>query len=835
MRHAFAYGIGLALLLVGVTTAKSEPEAVTIPLDQIWGYDMPGTQKVGEADAVSGDGHAAASLDEMYDRLVSRRDQQIGRVHSYSAAGKFPRNVDFPGQLVPYFVDREGTACAVGRLMQLDGCGKLVAQIATSSNHIRIEDISQGPLVDWIQSSGLTQEECALIQPGYATIEDYRPARPWQDETERLRQHFTQVEHSLQTQSQQSLGEALLAKVEAELDRDPSGRAYSEGALAEALHSDEPHVRIAATYAIGRLTPSEVSAFPQYGNPPPRKTVKEGNSGRALSLGMWISALGSNLADRDPAVRFWTAVALEKIGSASVRGSVELHRKSLPVFLETFRGNQEHLRLPAVIQLANTAPECINTSRQLEILPEIREALVEACRDEDIEIREFAQEVLLTWRWQRTAYESQRMRRHYLAESYELESLAAEASAMDREFAFQTPGVQKLLQHRSLHDVRESITYMLPVGGTTDMPIAGSAEEAAQLVDRYLRTIHADSLKEDNTPFWRIESVEPDVSDLYFAVTVWRTGDSGPKMVYVIPRPSMLSEASVAPHSWFKTVHQSEQYVWPASAPSVIRPQPDVRVVLGDAARDEIESFTETCDVFAYFMTHHSRVVIDRKVQESAETLTWSGRFAGIRSHKTRFFELGGGGSSTVGGGGWDFHRLTFSCDRTTGVLTLSAEPIAFAVTPVATETLSPAWVTEELKLMGWKPLESVEFFGGKLLPPEYSDAVNRFQPDNENEARQLLYRRWHMEKSLPQPYLVMGLLYDRANRREEALKCMERAIADGAKEPGTLADVARWEHKIGLQGTARNHAEAALKLWPDHSVAKDVLKNLDEAAAVAN
>lgn len=136
---------------------------------------------------------------------------------------------------------------------------------------------------------------------------------------------------------------------------------------------------------------------------------------------------------------------------------------------------------------------------------------------------------------------------------------------------------------------------------------------------------------------------------------------------------------------------------------------------------------------------------------------------------------------------------------------------------------------------MGWKPLDSIDFFGDRLLPPEYNDVVKHFTSDNAAVARDSLYRRWHIEKSLPQPSLVLGLLYDRADRREEALKCMKRAVADGSKEPGTLADVARWEQKIGLHEPARMHAVAALELWPDHPVATDVLKNLEAATAAVS
>ncbi len=136
------------------------------------------------------------SLEETYRALAARRVRHIARLHDYAAAGKYPLNTDFPGRLVPYFVDKAGTACAVGHLMRLDGQQQLVNSIASSTNHVRIENVHEGPLLEWIHDSGLTQDECALIQPSYACIEDYRRGRPWQDEIARLKKHFAEAQIS---------------------------------------------------------------------------------------------------------------------------------------------------------------------------------------------------------------------------------------------------------------------------------------------------------------------------------------------------------------------------------------------------------------------------------------------------------------------------------------------------------------------------------------------------------------------------------------------------------------------------------------------------------------
>ena len=109
----------------------------------------------------------------------------------------------------------------------------------------------------------------------------------------------------------------------------------------------------------------------------------------------------------------------------------------------------------------------MGTNKQFRIMPEIRRAMVKACGDENRDVRGFAQSVLNSWRWQRTVYESQRIPRHYLAESADLEALATETLALDREFAEQPRSVENLIAIRSIFDTAESITYLLPVATET--------------------------------------------------------------------------------------------------------------------------------------------------------------------------------------------------------------------------------------------------------------------------------------------------------------------------------------------------------------------------------
>ncbi len=248
---------------------------------------------------------------------------------------------------------------------------------------------------------------------------------------------------------------------------------------------------------------------------------------------------------------------------------------------------------------------------------------------------------------------------------------------------------------------------------------------------------------------------------------------------------------------------------------------------MGDAARNDRDAFTKTCDVFASFITYYALVVIDRDVQQSDGKFTWTGRFASLRRSSPRF-GLAGVGSSTFGGGGWDFHRLTLACDRATGELTLSAEPIRFPIKPAPVDPATAAWQTEELKLMGWKPLKSIDFFGDTLFPPEYNQAADEFDPDNERPARDLVHRRHLFDRALPVPELFLGLLYDHAGRREKAARLVDAAASYQYALPQTLVDAARWEFHAGLDKSARKHADAALKLWLNNPTASQLIRDLD-------
>ncbi len=168
---------------------------------------------------------AASGLDRgrWRKKLAKARRTQLARVKVYRDAGVFPKNADFKGERVPYFVDADGHPCAVAYLMQQAGHRDAVAAIAERTNHVRVMDVKDGPLVEWVLWSGLLQEEAALIQPSY----DWREVKPVprprprprsprppgptdaERERERIRQHLDAVVKQLEAATEESLTVAL--------------------------------------------------------------------------------------------------------------------------------------------------------------------------------------------------------------------------------------------------------------------------------------------------------------------------------------------------------------------------------------------------------------------------------------------------------------------------------------------------------------------------------------------------------------------------------------------------------------------------------------------------
>ncbi len=98
--------------------------------------------------------------------LKSVRMDLIDQLRKYANAKQFPINTEDAVRL-PYFIDVEGTACAVGYLMLENGFESQANWVHEKINKAYIREIPESWLQSWMDYSALSLDELALIQPSY--------------------------------------------------------------------------------------------------------------------------------------------------------------------------------------------------------------------------------------------------------------------------------------------------------------------------------------------------------------------------------------------------------------------------------------------------------------------------------------------------------------------------------------------------------------------------------------------------------------------------------------------------------------------------------------------
>ena len=98
-----------------------------------------------------------------------RRVAALTTLRAYRTRGDFPHNYDFPGQAVPYFVDRgTGTLCAVAHLLATSGRRDIVDRVARTDNNVWVAALAgDTAFTHWLDANGLTLAEAARIQVPY--------------------------------------------------------------------------------------------------------------------------------------------------------------------------------------------------------------------------------------------------------------------------------------------------------------------------------------------------------------------------------------------------------------------------------------------------------------------------------------------------------------------------------------------------------------------------------------------------------------------------------------------------------------------------------------------
>ncbi|MBO9617140.1 MAG: hypothetical protein J7619_30925 [Dyadobacter sp.] len=106
--------------------------------------------------------------------MRAKRAHLLNLLHEYRTAGLFPKNYEH-AERKPCFIDRNGTICAVGYLIE-QTAGRAVAEDINSRNqYATIFEMRDKKVDKWIVESGLSKEECAMIQPAYNPMPTYKP------------------------------------------------------------------------------------------------------------------------------------------------------------------------------------------------------------------------------------------------------------------------------------------------------------------------------------------------------------------------------------------------------------------------------------------------------------------------------------------------------------------------------------------------------------------------------------------------------------------------------------------------------------------------------------
>ena len=94
--------------------------------------------------------------------LAARRAQMIAWLTEYYERGIYPTDAD--GKPMSVFKDAQGVRCPMAELIFRSGHGDLVDAVAAQDNKMRLADVKDGPVYDWMATSGLTIEEIAMVQ-----------------------------------------------------------------------------------------------------------------------------------------------------------------------------------------------------------------------------------------------------------------------------------------------------------------------------------------------------------------------------------------------------------------------------------------------------------------------------------------------------------------------------------------------------------------------------------------------------------------------------------------------------------------------------------------------
>jgi hypothetical protein len=108
--------------------------------------------------------------------LARARAKNLAAFRDYQRKAVFPSNT-FSDKTLNVWRDDAGHLCAAATIIKSSGQDALVERVAEQNNFIRLADVTAGPLMDWMLTSGFTQDEIVAIQKPFQPV-GVRPTNP---------------------------------------------------------------------------------------------------------------------------------------------------------------------------------------------------------------------------------------------------------------------------------------------------------------------------------------------------------------------------------------------------------------------------------------------------------------------------------------------------------------------------------------------------------------------------------------------------------------------------------------------------------------------------------
>lgn len=145
---------------------------------------------------------------EVKKALEKRRAKNLAAFRQYRKAGVYPHNTFRFGPM-NIWMDAQGHLCAAATMIAKDGKRELVDEIARTDNQIRLMNVTEGALLDWILTSGLTIEEIDMIQAPMVMPEPEKSEYQLAQEDAKLKVGYAKTDAWIVKHAKTSLDKAL--------------------------------------------------------------------------------------------------------------------------------------------------------------------------------------------------------------------------------------------------------------------------------------------------------------------------------------------------------------------------------------------------------------------------------------------------------------------------------------------------------------------------------------------------------------------------------------------------------------------------------------------------